>query len=231
MRIKSGCSFVKIDEAEALAPAHELRTVILIIGGVCTIIIIAIELILSRSIANPLVGVAGKLKTMSHGMLQQDQVVIKISDEIGELGQVFNEMLGGLQNFLKYAGDILEGKVEKENFGQQGDFEASLQQMLSQAKEKIENGKKIREQEELQKFQEAEQEERDRKLAAEQTERDRLQAEKERQEVTVSGSDSIGQLVQGLDKFFSRLRTGIGGIGKCCSGRTHGYKYYHVRQC
>ena len=80
-------------------------------------------------------------------MLQQDQVVIKISDEIGELGQVFNEMLGGLQNFLKYAGDILEGKVEKENFGQQGDFEASLQQMLSQAKEKIENGKKIREQE------------------------------------------------------------------------------------
>ena len=122
MRIKSGCSFAKIDEAEALAPAHEFRTVILIIGGVCTIIIIAIELILSRSIANPLVGVAGKLKTMSHGMLQQDQVVIKISDEIGELGQVFNEMLGGLQNFLKYAGDILEGKVEKENFGQQGDF-------------------------------------------------------------------------------------------------------------
>ena len=126
----------EIDEAEALESANQLRITLLTIAVIGAILIGAFALFLSRSISVPLVNVAGKLKTMAHGELQQEQVVVKTSDEIGDLGQVFNEMLGGLQNFLKYAGDILAGSIDRENFGLQGDFEKSLQEMLSQAKEK-----------------------------------------------------------------------------------------------
>jgi len=237
---KNWVLIAEIDEAEALASANELRTTILIVGIVGVILIVAIGLVLARSISGPLVEVAGKLKTMSQGMLQQDQVAIRTSDEIGELGQVFNEMLAGLQNFLKYAGEILQGKIDKEKFGLQGDFEDSLQQMLNQAKQKIENDNRVREQEEQQKHQEAEQAERESKQAAEAAERDRLLAEKEREEaevlqgkvdsiltvvssaaegdltqdVTVSGTDAIGKLGEGLKNFFSGLRKDIGKIGE-----------------
>ena len=113
----------EIDEAEALESANQLRITLLTIAVIGAILIGAFALFLSRSISVPLVNVAGKLKTMAHGELQQEQVVVKTSDEIGDLGQVFNEMLGGLQNFLKYAGDILAGSIDRENFGLQGDFE------------------------------------------------------------------------------------------------------------
>ncbi|QPJ64201.1 MAG: HAMP domain-containing protein [Candidatus Nitrohelix vancouverensis] len=230
----------EIDEAEALGPARDLRNTILIIGFIGVIIIVALGLMSARTISAPLVEVAGKLSTMSHGKLKQDLVVVKSNDEIGELGKVFNEMLKSLQVFLKSSSEILAGNVSKEQFGLQGDFEESLQGMLKQAKEKIENDEKIREQEALQRTQKAEQDERERTLAVEQAEAERQQAEKERKEaeelqakvnsilevvssasvgdltrsVTVSGADAIGQLGEGLSKFFNELRNDLGRIGQ-----------------
>lgn len=213
-----------------------------IIGSVAsTILLIGLVFYLIRYVLQPIGKTSDVLTSLSEGEISNiKHMEVKSQDEIGRMSEALNNLSQRIQNFMGYAADIQNGKTDQDNFDVVGDFSTSLQQMLSQAKEKITNDKRIKEQEEEQARQEAEQAERDRKQTAEQVERDRLQAEKERkdteelqakvnsiltvvnaaedgdltQDITVSGEDGIGRLGKGLQKFFSGLRDDMGRIGQ-----------------
>ena len=230
----------EIDEAEAYASRDALFNTSLIFLGIVTLVLIGFAIYVGNWFAKPILTLVKRAESISMGNLKQESLKIESSDELGLLGNTFNTMTAGLQDFLKYSGEILEGKIDRENFGLQGDFEDSLQGMLTQAKQKIEHEKSVREQEKQQKLQEAEQAEREKKQADEHADKDRLQAEKEReeaqilqnkvdsilsvvsaaakgdltQEVTVRGKDSIGKLGEGIQKFFSELRNDMQKIGE-----------------
>ncbi|MBT5549237.1 MAG: HAMP domain-containing protein [Nitrospina sp.] len=231
---------------------------------------IAFSFIIIRAITRPLGEVSGKMNEMAAGSLQQDKISIKSRDEVGMLGDIFNQLLGSLGQLVQQAKAIskdrlddeaLKAKVqgdlgqafaemnEKMNwFAQQATFIAdndlnnkdlrdddangtmgsSMSKMVRNLREMAEKDAKAKKEIEtlLEKTEEQG------KLTQEQAEREKEQADelKEKvnsilevvnkagkgdltQKITVSGSDTIGQMGEGLSRFFSGLRNDIGEIG------------------
>jgi methyl-accepting chemotaxis protein len=213
-----------------------------VVGSVAsTILLIGLVFYLTRYVLQPIGVTSDVLTSLSEGDISNiKRMEVNSQDEIGRMSEALNNLGQRIQNFMGYAADIQNGKTDQGNFDVVGDFSTSLQQMLTQAKEKIANDKRIKEQEEVQKRQEAEQKDRDSKQAAEQAERDRVQSERERKDaeilqgkvdsiltvvnasaegdltrdINVSGTDTIGQLGEGLHKFFTNLRNDIKRIGE-----------------
>jgi len=84
----------------------------------------------------PLDEVSQKIAKMRRGLLEQEKIDIKTKDEVGLLGNIFNEMLDGLGRFIRHSEEILGGKTDTTEFGLEGAFQQSLEKMLVQARDK-----------------------------------------------------------------------------------------------
>lgn len=217
-----------------------IQRLVIISSVIFLIILVGIALFLGKSVIQPIINIARTLSGTSDGNLNQPRLLVASNDEIGVLSRSCNALMERLQTFIGSSKDVLSGNLSIDVSQQKGDFKKSLEDMLSQSKQKLEAeeemSKAAKEQERLKQ----EQVELEAKQAREQAERDHLQAEKERketedlqnkvnsilgvvsaaaqgnltQDVTVSGADAIGQLGEGLQKFFSGLRDDIGKIGE-----------------
>ncbi len=99
-------------------------------------LLFGIAYFLTTLVIKPVQTVAGVLSNTALGNLQQNKLPVTSRDEVGTLCLSFNQLLGGLQNFIKYSEEILTGSNKTEAFGLKGDFQKSLNRMLAQAKEK-----------------------------------------------------------------------------------------------
>jgi methyl-accepting chemotaxis protein len=93
---------------------------------------------ITRAISQPVEKIAGVAKQLVAGNLKQEQLAIDSKDELGMLGDVFNQMLDQLKNYISNSEEILVGKRSLLSSGFEGEFESSLQRMLEQALEKKE---------------------------------------------------------------------------------------------
>ena len=203
------------------------------------VILVGISIFIGKSVILPVINISRSLAGTSSGNLHQPQLPVNSNDEIGVLSKSCNLLMQRLQGFIGSSKDILSGNLTTDISNQEGDFKSSLEDMLNQSKEKLASEEKIaraaKEQEALKK----EQDEKERKDLEEKARLEREQAEKELQQaqelqnkvnsilevvskaekgdltsnVTVSGADAIGQLGEGLKKFFTGLRTDISNIG------------------
>ena len=204
------------------------------------VILVGISIFIGKSVIQPVINISRSLAGTSSGNLHQPQLPVTSNDEIGVLSKSCNLLMQRLQGFIGSSKDILSGNLTTDISSQEGDFKSSLEDMLTQSKDKLASEEEVaraaKEQEALKK----EQDEKERKDIEEKARLEREQAEKELQQaqelqnkvnsilevvskaekgdltsnVTVSGTDAIGQLGEGLKKFFTGLRTDISNIGR-----------------
>ena len=82
---------VKIDEADAMAPLAGLRNLILISAVAASLIAIGVSFFLSRVVTQPIQGLTETAKKIAEGDLGR-RIERTSRDEIGTLGQAFNQM-------------------------------------------------------------------------------------------------------------------------------------------
>ncbi len=95
------CLIVKMDQAEAYAPARAFGATIIFIGVLAMLVAVALALALARSIAQPVRQLARGAEEIGKGNLDyriKRQAIAQ--DEIGQLANAFNEMAGNLQTSL-----------------------------------------------------------------------------------------------------------------------------------
>ncbi len=217
-----------------------IQNLVTMSGLLSLVILVGISLFIGKSVIQPVINISRSLAGTSRGDLHQDQLPVTSNDEIGVLSQSSNLLMQRLQSFIGSSKDILSGNLTTNISSQEGDFKVSLEDMLSQSKAKLATEEEVartaKEQEALKQAQT----EKERKDIEEKANQEREQAEKDQKqaqelqskvnsilevvssaaegnltsEVTVSGTDAIGQLGEGLKKFFTGLRTDIGNIGR-----------------
>lgn len=214
---------------------------LVVISSVLTLVIlIGTALFLGKSVIQPVLNISRSLAGTSDGNLNQSRLPVTSNDEIGVLSQSCNTLMQVLQAFIGSAKDILSGNLSTDISHQKGDFKSSLDEMLSQSRDKLKAEEEMAQTAKEQEALKQEKAEKERKDLEEKAKREREQAEREQQQahelqtkvnsiltvvskagegdltsdVTVSGVDAIGQLGEGLQKFFAGLRRDISGIGK-----------------
>jgi methyl-accepting chemotaxis protein len=139
--VDSQKELLKAKGEEAKALVFQLSTilwVLLLVGiGVSGVL----GLTITRSIRVPIGKVVATANAISEGNLRTEKLQVTSTDEIGILGNVFNELLDGLRNFIAHSESILKGETDEDEFGVKGDFKKALDGMLSQARAKKEADK------------------------------------------------------------------------------------------
>ncbi len=172
----------------------------LVVAGIC--------LGIRRSIIKPLSEVTDVSKGITEGNLKQEQLKINSNDEIGVLGQNFNNMMDVLTRFIQHTEEILQGRATVENFGLKGDFESSLGSML-------EMSKREKDQQEAQAKKEREQnEELMRKVDSILEVVDAAAEGDLTQKIPVKGDDALGRMGERLQGFFDDLRDSVKSINQ-----------------
>ncbi|VAX31914.1 Methyl-accepting chemotaxis sensor/transducer protein [hydrothermal vent metagenome] len=93
---------------------------------------------ITRVVSVPVRKIALVAKQLVAGNLKQEHLAIDSKDELGMLGEVFNQMLDQWKNYIRSSEEILAGKRNSISAGFEGAFESSLQRMLEHAREKQE---------------------------------------------------------------------------------------------
>ena len=194
----------EIDEAEAFAVQSSLRNWILVSVAILIAILIGVSMTIGGWFSRPILALVERAQLIAKGNLKLETMVISSNDEIGELENSFNTMMDAFQQFIRNMEEIAAGKRESTNFEFQGDLKTTIEDAIVQAKDK--KGR----------------DEVERKSAEEL--RTKVDSMLEvvhaagsgdlTKEVTVNGSDAIGQMGEGLDKFFSKLRRDIQSISE-----------------
>ncbi|MDF2614533.1 MAG: hypothetical protein K0S71_2319 [Clostridia bacterium] len=85
----------------AITGSDMAKKMILGITSVAAILSMAIGLIISRVITNPLVEMVGRIKQVAEGNLAINQVEVNSTDEVGQLGIAINTMLVNMRNLIR----------------------------------------------------------------------------------------------------------------------------------
>jgi methyl-accepting chemotaxis protein len=226
----------KLVEKEQLG----IRNLIIISSTLTLVILIGIALFLGKFVIQPVLNISRVLTGTSEGNLNQADLPVTSNDEIGTLSKSCNLLMQRLQAFIGSSKDILSGNLTPNISQQQGDFKNSLEDMLSQSREKLEAEEEMARVSKEQEALKRQQEEQERKEVEKKAQRVRELVEKEQreahelqskvdsllsvvntaaqgdltQEISISGSDAIGQMGESLKKFFTGLRQDIANIGK-----------------
>ncbi|MBI5426767.1 MAG: type IV pili methyl-accepting chemotaxis transducer N-terminal domain-containing protein [Nitrospinae bacterium] len=105
-----------------------------VITAILFIAVIAVSYWIIRGITQPLTLVADKLREMSEGNLDQENLTVMTGDETGLLADIFNRLLSSIKTFMDDTREILAGNTGKERFDVGGDFSKTLRDMLEQAR-------------------------------------------------------------------------------------------------
>ncbi len=95
---------VEIDEEEAFAGIAEMRNVMIAIVLLSVLVIVPLGYFFANSITKPVNNIVGRLKEMAEqgGDLTQ-KIEVNRNDELGELGEAVNKMIGKVREIVKQA--------------------------------------------------------------------------------------------------------------------------------
>jgi signal transduction histidine kinase/CheY-like chemotaxis protein/HAMP domain-containing protein len=85
----------KIDEAEAFAVVHQILTLMLLIIGIIAVIVVTVALFIGKSIVKPILTMTKIAHQLAAGNMKQT-IEIKTQDEIGLMGNAFQQMIAHL---------------------------------------------------------------------------------------------------------------------------------------
>ncbi len=126
----------EIDEAEAFATQNAIEKMTLYISLVLITLLALAAMWVAGWFAKPILALVSRAGDIAGGDLKQEKLEINSSDELGLLGNIFNQMMDQLKSFIDNSEEILNGTRQEVESGFMGDFKTSLERMLEQAMEK-----------------------------------------------------------------------------------------------
>lgn len=92
---------VKAQDKATNAFVQKLATFIVVLGIIAVIVGISVSLLIGRNISRPIVKLASLAKIIASGDLTSQRIVVQNRDELGELAQSFNDMVGSLRHLIE----------------------------------------------------------------------------------------------------------------------------------
>lgn len=214
-----------------------IRSISLLLIVLATALGAFLSIIFSRSLAKRLRELTAVMGKIAEGDIKQEDLVIQSKDEIGQLRMSFNKMTDAMKEIARQAEDIAAGKLDGQ-YHLKGDLAVAFQQMTQELEEKkkseererklaLETQEKerqdalgLQERQELEKREALERQEKERKTAQDLQDKvdNMLEVVKSAaegdltREISVNGTDAIGQMGQGLKNFLENLRKNISQI-------------------
>jgi methyl-accepting chemotaxis protein len=102
-----------MDLAESEHAVYAMRNSIAMLLGLFAVVIVALAVFMGRSIATPLRGLADVARELAIGDVDQE-VTVNSSDEIGDLGEAFQQMIEAQRAQAKVAEQISQGNLDVE---------------------------------------------------------------------------------------------------------------------
>lgn len=90
----------EIDQAQAYMPINNMAALIAVVVVVATVLIVIVAYLVARSISQPIRRMAGSASRIAGGNLEE-RVDIRSQNEIGMLGQAFNDMADDLRDVVE----------------------------------------------------------------------------------------------------------------------------------
>lgn len=214
-----------------------IRSVSLILIVLATALGAFLSIMFSRSLARHLRELMVVMGRTVEGDIKQETLVIQSRDEIGQLRMSFNKMTDAMKEIARQAEDIAAGKLDGQ-YNLKGDLAVAFQQMTKELEEKKnseEREKKLASETQEKERQDAlelqERQEREKREVLERQEKEQRAAQELQEkvdnmlevvksaaegdltrEISVNGTDAIGQMGQGLKNFLENLRKNISQI-------------------
>lgn len=214
-----------------------IRNISLVLIVLATALGAILSIIFSRSLAKRLRELAAVMGKIADGDIKQEDLVIQSKDEIGQLRMSFNKMTDAMREIARQAEDIAAGRLDGQ-YKLKGDLADAFQQMTRELEEKkkSEEREKIlaieaqeKERQETIELQERQEREKNEVLERQEKERKSAQVLQEKvdnmlevvksaaegdltREISVNGTDAIGQMGHGLKNFLENLRKNISQI-------------------
>ena len=211
-----------------------IRSISLVLIVLATALGAFLSIVFSRSLAKRLRELATVMGKIAEGDIKQEDLVIQSTDEIGQLRMSFNKMTDAMKEIARQAEDIAAGRLDGQ-YKLKGDLAVAFQQMTKELEEKKKSEEReralaieVQEKERQEALELQERQEREKNEVLERQEEERKSAQELQskvdnilqvvkaagggdltQEITVKGSDAIGQMGGGLKAFFANLRKNI----------------------
>ncbi len=182
-------------------------TVIIAVVLTVTIIVFIYIYFLGR-VVRPIMAVTTRMEDVSRGNFMQEKLEVESSDEIGALQRIYNSLLDTMREIVNQAEDIAAGNLSKQ-YEMKGDLAHAFGKMIQELRDKQEADRKFKEMSEERQRQADELRQKvDSMLRV-------VSAAAEgdlTQQVTVRGDSAIGQMGEGLIRFFEKLKESIRSI-------------------
>ncbi|MFA4836520.1 MAG: PAS domain S-box protein [Dehalococcoidia bacterium] len=108
----------EIDQSEALKPIHDLRNIVIAIGGIVAVVVAVLALFFSRTITRPVRRLAKGVVEIGQGNMDY-RVGTPSKDEIGSLSRAFDSMAEHLKTTTVSRDDLAEEVAERKRMGQE----------------------------------------------------------------------------------------------------------------
>jgi methyl-accepting chemotaxis protein len=125
----------EIDEEEAFLVQKEIRSASIYLGIALVAGILIIALFFATSFSKRIREIAGSMRKIADGDLRSEALNITSSDELGQLQSTYNDMSTAMQNIASQAGDIAQGRLDKE-YDLKGELAESFGSMVTALREK-----------------------------------------------------------------------------------------------
>lgn len=99
--VKDVQALVEAEQKEQAEQAKQAQTLLLIVNILVALVAIGIGIFVSRSISKPIRQITGCANELAKGNLREEDVLVKSSDEIGQLASSFNAMKENLRLLIK----------------------------------------------------------------------------------------------------------------------------------
>ena len=93
-------AYIRTEEEKSMETAKEVQLLLVLISLLVAALAVVISIYISNGIARPTNRIAAAAAEIAEGNLTGDDFTMDSSDEIGHLGQSFNQMKGNLQSLL-----------------------------------------------------------------------------------------------------------------------------------
>jgi len=103
------------------------------------ILLIGTGYYLLKMVIRPIQKITGVLQDASQGKFQSEDLIIRNNDEVGILSRSTNNMFNELNRYMHRSEEILRGQLHSEEKELSGEFQESLDSMLTQAEAKIQS--------------------------------------------------------------------------------------------
>jgi two-component system NarL family sensor kinase len=105
--------YTEFDLKEAMRPVNTLRNYLIIIAILLLIVTAAVTAFVSNAISKPILYLREIIIKLSKGVIPGQKALVSNRDEVGQIADAINDLIGGLQRTTKFAYAIGEGRFDE----------------------------------------------------------------------------------------------------------------------